>query len=412
MQYKILYSKESKDKATTCYVCKGNLREFIASLKPDFYEFDIQRGIVRNYYLDSFKNTIENGEIIPPISLTIKGSPQIDGYNNILKVNDEQSEILDGLQRTFRLWMYYKIDEMVKTHEIRDYKTLVSTIKASEQGQYMLGQYFVNSKYLKGFLPKEDGTSDYDFFLESCEQYDLIFYIWVGLDEKGVVRKMLELNAGQKPVSSIHQYELLFLHFYNDISSRLPEGMKLYRNRDEEYSKIRLRRENPLEFTFASVVIAYKSFYDRKPLRVQSAGKIMLDEEDINSANITEMNLLTFLKHMAQIDRLLCTKDAAHISWYGKDTTLSGIYAALGQYTVEKGKLGECEENADADFFVESLQECDFRVDEFNNAYAKLSSVRVNVGNIVRNAIFDYTLNLLRGKKTSWYEWLTNKNIW
>lgn len=408
MQYKILYSKESKD-GVTCYVCTGNLQEFIASLKPDFYEFDIQRGIVRNYYLDSFKSTIENGEIVPPVSLTIDGKPQID--EKVLTIDEKQTEILDGLQRTFRLWMYHHIDKMVKTNKIDDYKTLINTIRESERGQYILEQYFVNAKYLKGFLPKEDGKSEYDSFLELWSRYDLVFYIWVGLDEKGIVRKMLELNAGQKPVSSIHQYELLFLHFYNDISPKLPEGMRLYRNREKEYSKVRLRRENPLEFTFASVVIAYKSFYDRKPLRVQSAGKIILDEEDINSANLTETNLLIFLKHVAQIDRFLCDKDADHIAWYGKDTTLSGIYAALGQFTAENGKMEEFEKDADTDFFVESFKKCDFQVKEFNNAYAKLSSVRVNVGNIVRNAIFSYTLDLLKGKKSSWAEYLLNKSI-
>lgn len=408
MQYKILYSKESKD-GVTCYVCTGNLQEFITSLKPDFYEFDIQRGIVRNYYLDSFKSTIENGEIVPPVSLTIDGKPQID--EKVLTIDEKQTEILDGLQRTFRLWMYHHIDKMVKTNKIDDYKKLVNTIRESERGQYILEQYFVNAKYLKGFLPKEDGKSDYDSFLELWSRYDLIFYIWVGLDEKGIVRKMLELNAGQKPVSSIHQYELLFLHFYNDISPKLPEGMRLYRNREKEYSKVRLRRENPLEFTFASVVIAYKSFYDRKPLRVQSAGKIILDEEDINSANLTETNLLIFLKHVAQIDRFLCDKDADHIAWYGKDTTLSGIYAALGQFTVENEKMEEWEQNANTDFLMALFQERDFHVDEFNNAYAKLSSVRVNVGNIVRNAIFSYTLDLLRGKKSSWAECLLNKSI-
>ena len=265
MLYKILYSKVSEN-GVTCYVCRGNLQEFIASLKPDFYEFDIQRGIVRNYYLDSFKSTIENGEIVPPISLTIKGKPHID--EDTLTTDESQTEILDGLQRTFRLWMYHHIDQMVKTNNIREYKTLVNTIRESERGQYILEQYFVNAKYLKGFLPKEDGKSDCDSFLESWNRYDLIFYIWVGLDDKGIVRKMLELNAGQKPVSSIHQYELLFLHFYNGILPKLPEGMRLYRNREKEYSKICSRRENPLEFAFASVVIAYKSFYDRSPLRV------------------------------------------------------------------------------------------------------------------------------------------------
>lgn len=76
----------------------------MASLKPDFYEFEVQRGIVRNSYLDTLRQTISNKEPIPPISLTVSGEPVID--NQILKVKDENSDILDGLQRTFRLWVY------------------------------------------------------------------------------------------------------------------------------------------------------------------------------------------------------------------------------------------------------------------------------------------------------------------
>ena len=90
---------------------------------------------------------------------------------------------------------------------------------------------------------------------------------------------------------------------------------------------------------------------------------------------------------------------------------MHGIYAALGQFTVENEKMEEWEQNANTDFLMALFQERDFHVDEFNNAYAKLSSVRVNVGNIVRNAIFSYTLDLLRGKKSSWAECLLNKSI-
>lgn len=52
MDYEILYKCEAEQNIK-CYVCKANLKDYIASLKPDFYEFEVQRGIVRNSYLDT-----------------------------------------------------------------------------------------------------------------------------------------------------------------------------------------------------------------------------------------------------------------------------------------------------------------------------------------------------------------------
>ena len=71
MDYEILYKCEAEQNIK-CYVCKANLKDYIASLKPDFYEFEVQRGIVRNSYLDTLRQTISNKEPIPPISLTMK----------------------------------------------------------------------------------------------------------------------------------------------------------------------------------------------------------------------------------------------------------------------------------------------------------------------------------------------------
>ena len=40
MDYEILYKCEAEQNIK-CYVCKANLKDYIASLKPDFYEFEL-----------------------------------------------------------------------------------------------------------------------------------------------------------------------------------------------------------------------------------------------------------------------------------------------------------------------------------------------------------------------------------
>ena len=60
-------------------------------------------------------------------------------------------------------------------------------------------------------------------------------------------------------------------------------------------------------------------------------------------------------------------------------------------------------------YYQELFDEIHFNVDEFEDAYMNLSSVSVNVGNVIRKGIFDYTLAALQGIKKSWYNCLINK---
>ena len=45
-----------------------------------------------------------------------------------------------------------------------------------------------------------------------------------------------------------------------------------------------------------------------------------------------------------------------------------------------------------------------FSLDEFYEAYSNLSSVRVNVGKVLREAVFEYTKGLLTGNRIDWYQ--------
>ena len=57
----------------------------------------------------------------------------------------------------------------------------------------------------------------------------------------------------------------------------------------------------------------------------------------------------------------------------------------------------------------QKIEDLDFNVDEFEDAYMNLSSVSVNVGNVIRKGIFDYTLAALQGFKKTWFNCLINK---
>ena len=87
--------------------------------------------------------------------------------------------------------------------------------------------------------------------------------------------------------------------------------------------------------------------------------------------------------------------------WYGKDTTLSGVFAALGAFlrenTLNFAKLD------DAIQVITDIHD-PFLLGEFDEAYSNLSSVRVNVGKVLREAVFEYTKGLLTGNRIDWYQ--------
>ena len=57
------------------YLAVCNLLEYIESLKDEFFNYDIQRRIVKNSYLDKLWTTISSGDPLPSITLTanVKG---------------------------------------------------------------------------------------------------------------------------------------------------------------------------------------------------------------------------------------------------------------------------------------------------------------------------------------------------
>lgn len=406
MTYEILYECKAKQNIR-CYVCKANLEDYVSSLKPDFYEFEVQRGIVRNSYLDTLRNTISNNEMIPPITLVVSKKPIVK--DRILDVEDKSTDILDGLQRTVRLWVYKQINDIVKDKGISSFADLVDALKSDDMGIRIIDLYFVNAKFLRDFLLNAEGVSTIQSFINGWKEYNLLFYIWYGLNDKQIVRKMLELNAGQKAVSSTHQYELLYLHFFNNDKIKIPDDMQLVRVKDKEYQNIRRGRNKQGQFLQSSVIIAYQSFIQRKPLRVQAVNEVRMDEDNENDIEqfFSPENLTIFLQCMYLIDNVFCMTDSKHIAWYGKDTTLSGVYAALGDFVCSNDiglRLQKLKKIA-----VHDIRKLHFNVDKFEMAYSKLSSTNVNVGNAVRKAIFKYTLNVLQNKQISWYECLMNK---
>lgn len=399
----IVLDKKTVDKKQW-FLCRGNMLEYISTLKRDFSEFQIQRRIVKNGYLDGLLKTVVDGEPMPTITLTC--SQTILPQDGSVEVKPDEIEILDGLQRTFRLWVFWMLSDMVNKEHITDYNLLVDKLKRPDM-EYLKRLDFVNASYLKGVLDVENRSK----VLDSFGKYDLYFVVWTGLTDNEVVEKMLVLNAGQRPVSSTHQFELLFLHYFDKEKLNYNRNIRLLREKEPDYYKMKHGGRKVGQYALSSIIIAIQSFLQAKPLRIASANKVVFEEDSVGDARIyrdffTGESLTSFINLVYWLDDALSSESADYQLWYGKDTTLSGLYAAFGAQLKEVRTVEELERIIGKIISVKK----DFEIDGYNKAYSELSSVHVNVGQRVREAIFRYTKALLEGNRISWSKAFNKKD--
>ncbi|MBQ0088676.1 MAG: hypothetical protein KBT27_05035 [Prevotellaceae bacterium] len=399
MQVTILDKKKIGPK--TWVLCKCSLLEYLTNLKKDFYNYQIQRRIVKNVYLDGICNTIVAGEPIPPFTITVDyGDFSQKGEN--LELNLGNCEILDGLQRTFRLWTILDFHRIIIENHLQSPKDFVVYMRRQgDFGEMILGLDFISTSFLKLLFDESYFTRLMDAF----RKFDILLVVWAGLSSEDVVKKMLLLNAGQRPVSSTHQYELLFLHIFDGSKISVPE-VTLLRERDLHYFSVKKGDRNVGEYTMSSIIIALQSLIEKKPLRVAPANLIQWDTDALFDFDILKLyfnpDFITgFLLCIHDMDVELAQRNAEYVKWFGKDTTLSGIFAGLGTTIWGNGNiLDKCVE------FVARLKndKLDFRLDEFNKEYDALASTKVNVGNVVRRAIAFYTEKLIMSGTAFWDE--------
>src|SRR5699024_11840229 len=94
--------------------------------------------------------------------------------------------------------------------------------------------------------------------------------------------------------------------------------------------------------------------------------------------------------------------------WFVKDTTISGVLAALGKYGEVGSDFPACEiKNKMSRVFREfkgKINTSGLDLAGFTRQYNLLSSRSVNIGIHIRKVIMQYTLRLLEGKDVTWDE--------
>ncbi|WP_109513781.1 hypothetical protein [Pseudomonas ovata] len=382
--------------AASCYLIRSSLSEYLSSLPHDYASYDVQRAIVNNSYLDKLVLTVLNKRHIPSITLVL------DGNDNLAGSDISNFKILDGLQRTHRLKV------------INDTRNLfLEKIVPQLQGE---SDFQLKRKYRDELVAI--GSSSYILIelkrmyeaqgrgaLESCfsENYQW-FEVWSNLGPREQVQKMLLLNAGHKPVNIRHQLELLFNNIFSMLAEVKAGHVKVSREKDVSSSS-HSKERGVGEFHFSHLISSLISYVEKKPVSTNSnlIEKIQSDEDryyelvDVFSYEFLEGFVAALFEIDMEASRVF---GAEGVQWMGRDTSLTAVFAALG----------ECSKSP-ADFLDKcSLLARNFRlvdVPGYEVARKNLDLAKVNIGAVSKRIIFKAVVRLIQSDFSKQVNWLS-----
>lgn len=395
---------ERDDGGSKCYLCKLSLEDYIQGLDDTYQDYDIQREIVSNVYLDTLVLTVLAQRHIPPIVLVVD-EKQCSVRGRELEI--KKFKILDGLQRTFRLQAIRKTIsfcyENLDTEE--DYLSW-NKFKFSRKFSNVLREFDSNTDVLRAVAEvfKEKGKAG---LLRAFKDNQQWFEIWTGLSADDEVRKMLTLNAGHKPVKTRHQLELLFLNILPVLREGEGHGFTLVREKETSATQFSKDRQSG-HFHFAHIISSLLSLYEAKPVAT-STGLIQgIQSSDSGIERYWEFTTPKFLKafvaFLVKLDSQLANQYGENgILWMGREVTLAGLFGALGAIAenAERSRLDEMIR------FIDITKEHPrvLNLDDFEDARNRVELSKVNIGNVNRAAVFSAVKELLASAHPAKINW-------
>lgn len=394
--------EENKSK---CFLTKIILDDFVNSLSESYKEYEVQREIVTNTYLDNLIDTVLNKKHIPPIVLVVdKGHYSLK--DNFIEI--AEFKILDGLQRTFRLQLIWKTIELFK-NEAKDNPDILSfsRLQLSRKYSAQLAAINSNSKILETIIKfHNQNNKDKSFDISTCLKTYQWFEIWTELSPREEVNKMLILNAGHKPVKTQHQLELLFLNLIPIIKQAGLESFELIREKESSstvFSKNRIKGQ----FHFAHLIISIISLNQGRPATANIDLVHKAQSPDFDMEEYEKYFNYDFLHELIQVllefdDRLELNFKDLGTKWLGREVSMVGVFSAVGRYgkdnfidpvellAIFKNKIVRKAEN--------------LNLIEFENFRNNLDLSKINIGTVNKNAIHDAIYDELEGNdsKIDW----------
>lgn len=417
MEVNILDKKIEKGNKI-CHLCTFTLKEYMENLPNDFMNYNIQRGIISNIYLDNLVETVLKNAHIPPITLvkTVENSQRlITNPSNTIDISNFR--ILDGLQRTYRLKVIWD--------------TILFLEENMDESIFHLSKYQISRKYNESLREINSSTSLLIKLISFCDEeensieelkkcYDIKqwFEVWTNLSPEDEIEKMLILNAGHKQMSLQHQLELLFLNLLpmlNNFGKQIDEDFKLFREKEITSATYSKRRKKG-QFYFPHLISATLSFIEKDVITTNT--NLIKKMQEVDSTykemkNYINYNFLEELvKFLVKLDEFLFSRYGEDgVKWISRETVMIGLFGALGKYSTCK-KNGEPPEKVLEEFLfllTTSDRNQDFlNIVMYNECRASIDLGSVNIGYITKNAIFRGIYELLYNQFCEPINW----NIW
>lgn len=327
--------QNSSGKELQCYLIGMKLNDYLKNLPSDYQDYDIQRGIVRNNYLDNIGKDIIKGNHLPIITLTTDSS--IDKEKNSI----EGFKILDGLQRTFRIHQLYLFLQKISEEEIKN--AIFDVVKRGDKSEFRRKyriEWKLSDEFSYTVLEARNIVETFIKYRNELVPDKLLdifdreqwFEVWEKLSIEDEIRKMILLNAGHKPMNNYHQLELLFLNQLSFIKERFP-NIQIVRGKDMStltYAKSRKKNQ----FYFAHIIETILSFLNGEvvtlnPLLIQS-----IQEGDDASIRIQENPeiIAETIEFLLDFDDILESQFGTEgTKWIAKDTVLTAVVVAISR---------------------------------------------------------------------------------
>ena len=394
MQATIL--REFSEGVGKCYLSEILMDHYLDNLPEDYHKYEVQREIVKNAYLDDLINTILQQKHIPPIVLVVdEGKIHSDGKN--LKI--DEFKILDGLQRTYRLNTIYKTIQLLKK-ELENHSNILgySKLELSKSYKEELEKFNSSSATLSKLISyyKEDsknGNKRLDNLFHRAQWFE----VWTNLKPDEEVTKMLILNAGHKPVKTKHQLELLFRNIIPILNKIDFPEFKLVREKEMPSIEYTKNREVGT-FHFSHLITSLLSLGEGKPL-TSNVDLIQKSQSNYFANEIYDEFLqLGFLKKfirtLLDLDKGVFAKFGPEgLRWIGRETSLVGIFAAVGKY-MNENEIKPNDALDQLDKLVVKHPES-LNITGFEKQRNSLDLAKINFGNINKNAVYDGVYGIL-----------------
>lgn len=374
-------TENSSEKELQCYLIGMKLNDYLKNLPSDYQDYDIQRGIVRNNYLDNIGRDIIKGNHLPVITLTT------DRLINKEKSSIEDFKILDGLQRTFRIHQLYLFLKEISKEEIKN--EIFDVVKKGDKPEFRR-KYRTEWKLSDEFsYTVLEARNIVETFIECRNELvpdnllDIFdreqwFEVWEKLSIEDEIRKMILLNAGHKPMNNYHQLELLFLNQLSFIKEQFP-NIEIIRGKDMStlaYAKSRKKNQ----FYFAHIIETILSFLNKDVVTLNSSLIQSIQEGDDAAIRIREnpeiiSETIAFLLEFDE--RLDSHFGNEGTKWIAKDTVLTAVVVAISRTGITYKR------------FIELLSEYPFmlNINGFNEWRKTLDISSINIGKYTKETV-------------------------